>query len=80
MVFDEEEWKAVYIVSRQKPPPDTPPTLNEMIRMIAGSGGFLNRTADSLRGPQTIWIGLQRTKDFALAIESVRRAYNPGCG
>lgn len=80
LVFDDDEWKAVYIVSRKKPPPDTPPTLNEMIRMIAAFGGFLNRAADGLPGPQTIWIGLQRTKDFALAIQSVRRAYNPGCG
>jgi hypothetical protein len=80
LVFDDDEWKAVYIVSRKKPPPDTPPTLNEIIRMIAGFGGFLNRTADGLPGPQTIWIGLQRTKDFTLAIESHRRALDPDCG
>jgi len=80
LVFDDPEWKAVYIVSRKKPPPDTPPTLNEIIRMVAGFGGFLNRTRDGLPGPQTIWIGLQRTKDFTLAIESHRRALDPDCG
>ncbi|MGH7261379.1 MAG: hypothetical protein ACREI9_11970 [Nitrospiraceae bacterium] len=48
--------------------------------MIAGFGAFLNRTRDGLPAPQTIWIGLQRTQDFALAIESVRRAREPVCG
>ncbi len=65
---------------KKNPPPETPPTLNSMIRMIAGFGGFLNRAADGLPGPQTIWIGLQRSKDFMLAIESHRRALDPGCG
>ncbi|MCI0733367.1 MAG: hypothetical protein L0Y38_06045, partial [Methylococcaceae bacterium] len=51
-----------------------------MIRMIAGFGGFLNRNGDGLPGPQTIWIGLQRSKDFALAMEALRAAEKPGCG
>ena len=80
LIFDDEEWKAVYIVSKKKPPPEIIPTLNEMIRMIAGFGGFLNRKKDGLPGPQTIWIGLQRTKDFALAIESMRTAGKSGYG
>lgn len=80
LVFDDEEWKAVYIVSQKKSPPDTPPTLNQITRMIAGFGGFLNRAGDGLPGPQTIWTGLQRTKDFTLAIESHRRALDPGYG
>jgi len=51
-----------------------------MIRIIAGFGGFPNRKGDGLPGPQTIWIGLQRTKDFALAMESLRIAEASGCG
>lgn len=80
LIFDDAEWQAVYIVSNQQPPPQTPPTLNHMIRLIAGFGGFLNRKGDGLPGPQTIWIGLQRTKDFALAMESLRIAQASGCG
>lgn len=80
LIFDDDEWQAVYIVSQKKPPPETPPTLNDMIRMIAGFGGFLNRKNDGLPGPQTIWIGLQRSKDFALAIEALRQAEKPGYG
>lgn len=80
LIFDDDEWQAVYIVSQKKPPPETPPTLNDMIRMIAGFGGFLNRNGDGLPGPQTIWIGLQRSKDFALAMEALRATEKPGCG
>jgi len=58
LILDEEEWKAVYIVARQQPPPQNPPTINEMLRMIAGFGGFLNRKGDGMPGPQAIWIGL----------------------
>ncbi|MGR9108653.1 MAG: IS4 family transposase [Gammaproteobacteria bacterium] len=78
-VFDDQEWKALYIVSKKQPPPDTPPTLNVIIRTIAGFGGFLYRAADGLPGPETIPIGLQQTKDFTLAIEPHRRALDPGC-
>jgi hypothetical protein len=30
---------------KKKTPPDTPPTVKEIIRMIASFVGFLNRTA-----------------------------------
>ena len=39
-----------------------------MVRMLAGFGGFLNRKGDGFPGPQTLWIGLQHGRDFALAI------------
>ena len=70
VIFDEEEWKAVYIVVKRAPPPAQVPSLAMMIKMIAGLGGFLNRKHDGQPGPQTIWIGLQRTKDFVLAIHA----------
>jgi hypothetical protein len=68
-VFEDEEWKAVYIVKLRKQPPTTPPSLDTMIRMIAGLGGFLNRKSDGFPGSQSIWIGLQRSKDFAIAMK-----------
>ena len=43
IVFDKAEWQAVYIVTERKPPPETPPTLDQMVRRVAGLGGFLNR-------------------------------------
>lgn len=70
-VFEEEEWHAVYVVTHRVPPPKIPPDLNTMIRMIAGLGGFLNRKGDGFPGPQPIWIGLQRTRDFVIAMEAL---------
>ena len=75
-VFEEAEWQAVYIVARREPPPQQPPTLNTMIRMIAGFGGFLGRKHDGEPGPQSIWIGLQRTRDFVLAVEATKVMMN----
>ena len=31
-IFDEDEWRAVYVVVHRSPPPKIPPTLNEIIR------------------------------------------------
>ncbi len=73
VVFDTAEWQAVYIVTERKRPPETPPSLDAMVRMIAGLGGFLNRKRDGFPGPQTLWIGLQRAADFVMAMEAQRR-------
>jgi hypothetical protein len=80
VVFAEEEWQAVYIVAKRQPPPETPPSLDEMVRMVAGFGGFLNRKGDGFPGPQTIWIGLQRGRDFAAGIAAHKSAQGPSCG
>ena len=73
VVFGQEEWKAVYIVCEKQAPPEEPPTLDFMIRMVARFGGFLNRKHDGFPGPKTIWIGIQRCRDFALAIEAHKK-------
>jgi hypothetical protein len=66
LFFEEHEWQSVYAVMTKKPPPASPPKLNEMIRMIARLGGFLNRKSDGYPGPKTMWIGMQRMTDIAL--------------
>jgi hypothetical protein len=66
-VFSDEEWKSVYMVVRQKPAPRHPPTLQEMIVLIARLGGHLGRTNDEPPGPKAIWLGMQRMMDLALA-------------
>jgi hypothetical protein len=70
LVFDREEWHAIYIVNHQKAPPVKPPTINTILRMMAGFGGFLGRRYDGEPGPQTVWIGLQRARDFVLALQA----------
>jgi hypothetical protein len=78
-VFAEEEWRAVYIVAKRQPPPDTPPSLDEMVRLVASFGGFLNRKGDGFPGPQSLWIGLQRTRDFVLAMDAQRASQAARC-
>jgi hypothetical protein len=79
VVFDTAEWHAVYIVSERKAPPETPPTLDSMVRTIAGLGGFLNRKSDGFPGPQTLWIGLQRAADFVMAMAAQRGLGEGSC-
>jgi hypothetical protein len=70
VVLATEEWKAVYLVSERKRPPSKPPQLQQMLIMIARLGGFLARKGDGDPGPKALWIGLQRTRDFVLALEA----------
>jgi hypothetical protein len=37
--------------------------------MVAGLGGHLGRKHDSHPGPQVMWMGMQRMRDFAIAWE-----------
>jgi len=64
VVLYPSEWKAVYMAVRKEEPPETPPTLNEIVRMIASLGGYVIRKKTQ-PGTQTLWIGLQRLHDFA---------------
>lgn len=65
-VFEPAEWKAVWQVVHRTAPPRTPPSLVEMVGLVAQLGGYVNRRGAGPPGPQTVWIGLQRTYDFAL--------------
>jgi hypothetical protein len=67
-LFDPEEWKAAWIVAKRTPPPEEPPALQDMIRMVATIGGFLARTGDGQPGPKTIWEGLDRVRYFVIAL------------
>jgi len=64
LLFSTEEWQAAYILAKKKPPKQAP-TLRTVIRLIAGLGGFLGRKCDGEPGMQTLWLGLQRVRDFA---------------
>ncbi len=46
-----------------------PPKRNEMIRMIASLGGYVNRRTTE-PGPQTLWLDLQRVHDLSTAWET----------
>lgn len=69
-VFSEAEWRAVYLVMKGKPAAAMP-SLGEMVTWVAQLGGYLNRRGDGPPGPQAMWIGLQRARDFALAWSAI---------
>jgi hypothetical protein len=79
VVFAPEAWPAAWIVAHRRPPPDTPPTLAVMVRLIASFGGFLGRKSDGHPGPKAIWQGMQRVREFALALEA-RKAVDADSG
>lgn len=70
ILFDEQEWRAAYIVVKRRSPPSKPPTLGEMVAWVASLGGYLGRKHDGPPGPKVMWIGLQRLYDFAIALEA----------
>jgi len=69
VVFAASEWKSAYSVVKKQTPPSVPPRLNEIIRMIASLGGYVNRQSTE-PGPQTLWVGLQRVHDLSTAWET----------
>jgi len=74
VILDEDEWQSLYITVKQAPPPSTPPTLNETIDMIAKLGGCSWRKNDEAPDTQSVWIGIQRMRDFTLAISGYKKA------
>jgi hypothetical protein len=75
VAFDPEEWQAAWIVAHRTKPPETPPPLGQMARLIASFGGFLGRKHDGHPGPKALWEGLQKVRAFAIAFEATRAVY-----
>lgn len=71
LFFDADEIRGTYLLSK-KPRPQTPPTLNQMIRLIASLGGFLGRRGDGEPGVKTIWLGLQQVMVAAQTLQALR--------
>jgi hypothetical protein len=69
-LLSEAEWKAVYVIVRHEAPPETPPSLQEMIGLIGRLGGHMGRKHDGPPGPKAMWIGMQRMMDLASAWEA----------
>lgn len=70
VIFDPREWRAAYIVVKRSPLPPQPPRLGEVVVWVASLGGYLARKHDGPPGPKAMWIGLQRLRDFVIALEA----------
>jgi hypothetical protein len=71
-----DEWQSVWRVVKGEDPPKTTPSLGVMISLIAQLGGYIPRPNDP-PGAKTMWIGLQRTRDFALIWSILHPAMHP---
>jgi hypothetical protein len=73
VVFSPSEWKSAYHIHTDGDVPSSPPTLNELIRVISGFGGYVDRPKTK-PGTQTLWIGLQQLYCYAISWD----AFGPG--
>jgi hypothetical protein len=64
IAFDEDEWKTVYTVVKNQPPPKKPPSLKTMVGLVGSLGGHLGRKGDGEPGPKALWVGMQRMTDL----------------
>lgn len=67
VLFEESQWKALWVFVHHTSPPAVPPSIRTVMRMIAALGGFLGRKGDGEPGTQTLWLGLQRFDDIVTA-------------
>ena len=62
----DEEWKVLYSkVKKTKSFPKKPPCIGEIIKWIAGLGGFLGRKGDGQPGVMSLWRGWKRLCDLS---------------
>lgn len=71
LFFDPDEIRGAHLLAKMKMP-TRPPTLNEVVRLIAQIGGFLGRKGDGEPGVKTIWKGLDQVHASAETLRSLR--------
>lgn len=67
-LFEEFEWKAIYVYFKEKIPEECP-SLSEIISRIARLGGYKKTKYTKLPGIKTLWIGYQQ---FSIAAQMYR--------
>lgn len=64
-----------YILAK-KAIPKAVPTIRDVVRQIAMLGGFLGRKCDGEPGVKTLWLGMQRLRDFVEGMEHMQKIYD----
>lgn len=68
--FDPDEIQVAYLLNKKLAPPA--PSLIDVERMIARTGGFFARKGDGEPGAKTIWEGLRDVRASAHTIKTLR--------
>lgn len=71
LFFDPDEIRGAHLLTKKKMSTE-PPTLNEVLRLIAQVGGFLGRKSDGEPGAKTIWRGLDQVHAAAETLRALR--------
>ena len=71
LFFDPDEIRGAHLLNKMKMLA-SPPTLNEVARLIAQIGGFLARNGDGDPGVKTIWKGLDQVHASAETLRALR--------
>ena len=72
VILEKHEWHALYCIANNTPIlPETPPTLEEAVRLIGKLGGHLGRKHDGMPGVKTLRRGMQRLKDILQALSII---------
>lgn len=67
-LFEEAEWKSVCkILNKKKALPRKPPRLGDFVIMVATLGGYVAQKDGEPPGVKTMWKGMARMIDFAIA-------------
>lgn len=68
--FTDSEWKAlITFATKTKTPPQTPPCLNDAVRLLGKLGGHLGRNCDGQPGTEVLWRGMTRLADIEIAYD-----------
>jgi hypothetical protein len=69
VAFTDLEWQTAFRYHLGSAPlPQDPPPLKQVVRWIAGLGGFLGRKGDGEPGVKVLWRGLTRLQDIVLGV------------
>ena len=74
VLFSEREWKTIYLMQKKSKPPQAPPTLKEITRMLAQLGGFLARKRGGDPGVKNIWRGYHALQNYVEALDQAQVA------
>lgn len=79
--FDTMQWQALVVFKARSPVvPIDPPTLGEVVRIVARLGGHLGRKSDAKPGAEALWRGLQRMDDITETYSIFARPQAPPSG
>jgi hypothetical protein len=73
-MLSKEELEALHVRVKNALPPPEPPSLREVVRMIASLGGHLGRKCDGEPGVTVLWRGWMRLYEDVLVLEAHKKA------